>query len=77
MLVKIHPYAPTTERYRVIQILKETTQWPYANHTYFVENNSKLVAYMKEGTKKTIWLKKPLSFSKSRRTFKVLGESVS
>jgi hypothetical protein len=59
-----------------IQILKETTEWPYANHIYFVENNTKLVAYMIKGTKKTIHLKKPLSFSKSRRTFKVLGESV-
>ena len=59
-----------------VQILKEITDWPYANHTYFVENNTKCIAYMKEGTKKTIWLKKPLFFSKSRRKFKVLGESV-
>tara|TARA_R100000742_G_C4245056_1_gene64109 strand:+ start:345 stop:530 length:186 start_codon:yes stop_codon:yes gene_type:complete len=60
----------------MIQILRETTKWPYANNIYFVENNTKLVAYMKEGTKKTIHLKKPLNFSKSRRTFKILGESV-
>ena len=39
----------------MIQILKETTQWPYANHTYFVENNSKLVAYMKEVAKKIVY----------------------
>jgi len=58
----------------MIQILKETTEWSYPNHTYFVENNTKLFAYMKEGTNKTIELKKPLSFSKSRRTFKKLGE---
>tara|TARA_R100000231_G_scaffold89814_1_gene67867 strand:+ start:974 stop:1159 length:186 start_codon:yes stop_codon:yes gene_type:complete len=58
----------------MIQILKETTEWSYPNHTYFVENNTKCIGYMKEGTKKTIWLKKPLNFSKSRRTFKILGE---
>ena len=58
----------------MIRILKETTDWPYPNHTYFVKNNTKLVAYRIEGTKRKIHLKKPLLFSKSRRTFKVLGE---
>ena len=58
----------------MIQILKETTEWSYPNHTYYVENNNKLVAYMKEGTNKKINLKKSLQFSKSRRTFKKLGE---
>ena len=54
----------------MIRILKETTDWPYPNHTYFVKNNTKLVAYRIEGTKEKIHLKKPLLFSKSRRTFK-------
>ena len=48
-----------------------TIDW--GNNTYFVKNNIKLHAYIKEGTDKIIKFAKPISFSKSRRKFKKLN----
>ena len=63
----------------MIEILQEITDWgedKVSNHIYYVENKTSLIAYIKKGTKKKITFPKPLSFSKSRRKFKVIGESV-
>ena len=64
---------------RMIEILQEITDWgedKVSNHIYYVRNKTSLIAYIKEGTKKKITFPKPLLFSKSRRKFKVVGESV-
>jgi hypothetical protein len=56
--------------------LKETTKWEKAdcripNHTYFLDEEGKLVAYIKAGSGELVKFKKPLKqFSKARRTFK-------
>ena len=58
-----------------IEILQEITDWgedKVSNNTYIVENKSKLLAYIPQGSKKKITFTKPLSFSKSRRKFKKL-----
>lgn len=57
----------------MIQVLKEVTDWDVPNHTYYVNQKSKLVAYIKEGTEELIKLDVPLSFSKTHRRFKKLG----
>ena len=64
---------------RMIEILQEITDWgedKVSNHIYYVRNKTSLIAYIKKGTKKKITFPKPLSFSKSKRKFKVCGESV-
>ena len=58
-----------------MEVLQEITDWgedKVSNNTYFVKNNIKLHAYIKEGTDKIIKFAKPISFSKSRRKFKEL-----
>lgn len=57
-----------------MQALQETTDWGednIPNHIYFYEN-SKISAYIKEGTNEIIRFKKPIPFSKTRRKFKQL-----
>lgn len=52
--------------------LRETTVWDMdfqPNHTYFLNEAGKMVAFIKKGTKDIIYNKKPMSFSKTRRTF--------
>jgi len=52
--------------------LKEVTDWDMdfqPNHTYFLNEAGKMVAYIKKGTSKIIYNKKPMSFSKSYRKF--------
>ena len=59
----------------MIETLQEITDWgedKVSNNTYIVENKSKLLAYIPQGSKNKITFTKPLSFSKSRRKFKVL-----
>ena len=59
----------------MIEILQEITDWgedKVSNNTYIVENKNKLLAYIPQGSKNKITFTKPLSFSKSRRKFKVL-----
>ena len=59
-----------------MEVLQEITDWgedKVSNNTYFVKNNIKLHAYIKEGTDKIIKFAKPISFSKSRRKFKKLN----
>jgi len=60
----------------LIKILQETTPGgDYPNHTYFVDaDKGKVYAYIKAGTTKKIEFEKPLSFSKSKRTFITLKE---
>ena len=58
-----------------IETLQEITDWgedKVSNNTYIVENKSKLLAYIPQGSKKKITFTKPLSLSKSRRKFKKL-----
>ena len=58
-----------------MKVLQEITDWGedrLSNNIYFVKNNNKLHAYIKEGTDKIIKFSRPLSFSKSRRKFKEL-----
>lgn len=52
--------------------LKEVTVWDMdfqPNHTYFLNEAGKMVAYIKKGTSEIIYTKKPKSFSKSYRKF--------
>jgi len=52
--------------------LKEVTDWDMdfqPNHTYFLNEAGKMVAYIKKGTSKILYNKKPMSFSKSYRKF--------
>lgn len=61
-----------TEKVKV-RVLKETTNWKYPNHTYFLDASSKrLIAYIKEGTDELVRFKgKGLPFYRSGRTFDV------
>ena len=52
--------------------LKEVTVWDMdfqPNHTYFLNEAGKMVAYIKKGTTEILYNKKPMSFSKTRRKF--------
>lgn len=52
--------------------LKEVTVWDMdfqPNHTYFLNEAGKCVAYIKKGTSEILYNKKPTSFSKSYRKF--------
>lgn len=52
--------------------LRETTVWNMdfqPNHTYFLNEAGKMVAYIKKGTTEILYRDKPCSFSKTRRTF--------
>ena len=55
-----------------VQMLTETTDWEFPNHTYFIDPSSKrLVAYIKAGTDELIrFSKKGLRFETARRKFK-------
>lgn len=50
----------------------ETTAWEYPNHIYLFSDKktSKVSGYIKNGTKEIIMFKKPMPFTKTRRTFK-------
>ena len=57
-----------------MKVLQEITDWGedrVSNNIYFIDN-TKLHAYIKEGTDKIIKFSRPLSFNKSRRKFKEL-----
>ena len=53
-------------------VIKETTEWNdnTPNHIYFVSNDkSKLLAYIKSGTKEVLKMSLPIAFSTTRRKF--------
>lgn len=55
-----------------MKLLQETSEWkvPTPNHIYiFSDSTTKIVGYIKEGTKVAIKFPKPMSFDKRRRTF--------
>ena len=52
-----------------MEILEETTNWKYPNHTYFIDG-TKLIGYIPQGKDKPILFDRPLkNFSKRGRTF--------
>jgi|ETNmetMinimDraft_5_1059913.scaffolds.fasta_scaffold12587_5 hypothetical protein len=52
-----------------MEILEETTNWKYPNHTYFVDG-TKLIGYIPQGKDKPILFDHPLkNFSKRGRAF--------
>lgn len=55
-------------------VLQETTKdADYPLHVYVVnDSKSKLIAYIKAGTKEVIKFNKPMSFSTSYRKFRVI-----
>ena len=54
-----------------MRVLKETTDWSFPAHTYFVsDDKSKLFAYIKSTGVKVEEFKKPITFSTSHRKFK-------
>ena len=61
-----------------IDILKEITgvvgEFTYQEHTYYVKNGDKLVAFTPAGSEELTVFAKPLRFSKSRRKFKKMGQ---
>jgi len=58
-----------------IEVLKETTDWAFPNHTYVLENG-RLVAYKRKGCNELMRLS-PCTFIKKRRTFvNVKGEEL-
>tara|TARA_R110000796_G_scaffold40802_4_gene100994 strand:- start:259 stop:474 length:216 start_codon:yes stop_codon:yes gene_type:complete len=63
----------------MITVYKEITDWGVKapntpNHTYFINDKDKLVAYIKSGTTEIITIKTPMSFTRSYRKFKVLAK---
>ena len=58
----------------MIEKLQEITEWEdnVPNHIYYVKDKTRLVAYIRAGTKKKITFSIPLPFSKSKRKFKQL-----
>jgi hypothetical protein len=53
----------------IMQALLETTDWPYANHTYLLDGNN-LVAYIKKGELIPFYFKNPIKgFDKRGRKF--------
>ena len=56
-----------------IKAYKEITDWEYANHTYLVDeiNKDKMVGYIKDDETEPRMFKKPLSFYRARRKFKI------
>lgn len=59
-----------------MKIIQETTVWAEPNtpnHTYFVDDSmTKMMAYIRVGTKDKVTFKSPISFDRRGRTFKVL-----
>lgn len=53
------------------QVLREITEWETntPNHTYVLGVNGKCIAYQIDHTGPVIELKRPLSFTKTRRKF--------
>jgi len=55
------------------EILQETTEWAgqvgACNHTYLLDNQGKILAYVKQGQSKVEVLRTPLKIDKRYRTF--------
>jgi hypothetical protein len=60
-----------------MKLFLETTVWDnnIPNHTYILEDDkSRMHGYIQMGHKEPFMFKKPIGFSASKRTFKMLGE---
>lgn len=59
-----------------MKIVQETTDWGKSNtpnHIYFLDDSmTKMVAYIRMGTKDKFTFKKPIGFDRRGRTFKVI-----
>ena len=60
-----------------MKALLETTDWSKAdcrvpNHTYYLNDDGKCIAYKKRGTQDIITFKKPMMFDRRYRTFKTV-----
>jgi hypothetical protein len=55
-----------------MKVLKEITEWDSSdqlNHTYILNDKSRLIGYIPFSETKPSWFKQPMSFYKSRRQF--------
>jgi len=53
-----------------MKILKETTNWKFPNHTYYLnDEQDKVLGIKQEGTNEVQMFKQPLRFQKRNRTF--------
>lgn len=52
-----------------MKVLREITDWQFPNHTYYLNDSGKLVAYDNILTKAHVEFDKPLFFDKRRRKF--------
>ena len=62
-----------------MKIVLETTEWsvPTPNHVYVLNDSmSKLIAYVRAGTKDVVKFKKPMGFDTRGRTFVDLDDAV-
>jgi hypothetical protein len=58
-----------------MEILKETTNWKYPNHTYFVDG-TKLIGYIPQGNTKYDGIKdKPILFDPPLKNFNKRGRT--
>ena len=55
------------------EIIQETTDWPYPNHTYRINDKGKCEAYLREGTTEWREFAKPIRFEKRGRRFRKIG----
>lgn len=58
-----------------MKIVQETTVWatPTPNHTYILNDSmTKMIAYIRAGTRKKITFSKPMGFDRRGRTFKTV-----
>jgi len=59
--------------YNMAEIIQETTDWPYPNHTYRINDKGKCEAYLREGTTEWREFAKPIRFEKRGRRFRKIG----
>jgi hypothetical protein len=57
----------------MLTLLETTSDWTTPNHIYLVDDDrSKLLGFIRKGTKEIKWYDRPLNFDKRNRTFEVI-----